>query len=752
MQLRWKPLGLALLLLLVDGDVLRILAQGAAQPPGNAGKTQPKAKEEPSLLLTEPKTPDEMFKAAVLMYRLARPNLARKYLKQLMDSKPSDKTLLQLRDKYGPADFLRLALAKDLQPLSRQLLDRVNAAFRARGADPKYISGLLDKLEGTDAERFVAITTLRNTGPIVLPRIFERIATSADAKRILALQEALVDFGKPAIPALIGALESNSVRVRTVALSTLGAVGSKSEAPHLWPFAFNRNVHPAVRMTSREALGKLFGVKPAQVAATAPGSVARELATIAKQHFRGEHVWKPGADKKVELWTWQAGPGPPTLSTRRVTPRFASLYFGARFARQALELTPTNRDVQSLYVALSLAAAADPTWKKPLPTGKGTAYNAALAAGSQVVNAALDLALKHGDANAAIGALVVLRQLATKNDLAKGKRSPIVAAMRYPDIRVQFTAATTVLNVDPDAGFSGITRVVDVLARSLSDSGSPTSLVVNTNLQRASSLAGLLSEMGYDPQVARTGRDSYKIATRRADIELILLQLNTIRWPLSQTLANLRADGRTKGIPIIIYGPPELEHRVQRHLKRYSRVAYIVDSTTSENLAIQVKPFLATIKTVPLSPQQRAEQRSAAAFWLAHIADGKRSRIYDLRPAEPSLTAAANDPRLASDAVTALAAIPTKGAQQTFHRVLTTPNADIKVRRLAASLLATHIQQFGLLLTNKQVTDVKNLHAAATDAELTTALAAVLGTLKPDGKRVGERLKTVPLPRLPNTK
>ena len=359
------------------------------------------------------------------------------------------------------------------------------------------------------------------------------------------------------------------------------------------------------------------------------------------------------------------------------------------------------------------------------------------------------MALKNGDANAAIGALVVLRQLATKNDLSRGKNSPVIAAMSYPDVRVQFTAATTVLNVDPDASFSGITRVVSILTRSLLDSGSPTSLVVNANVQQGRSMAGLMAELGYDPQVARTGRDGFKIATQRADIEIILLQINTIRWPLSQTIANLRADGRTKGIPIVIYGPPDMAPRVRRHVRRYSRVTYVTESTTGDNLAIQVKPFLETIKSAPLSPKQRTQQRAAAAYWLAHIADGKRSKIFDLRPAESALTAAVTDPEIALDAVTALGAIPTKGAQQTFHRVLMIPAADIKLRRAAAALLSTHIQKYGLLLTDKQVNDVRAVHAGATDAELATALAAVLGTLKPDGQRVGERLKVVPLPKLP---
>jgi len=741
----------------VAGDGPEAQGQAGKQPAGGnqpAGANgQPAAKQpavEPNPLLTEPKTPVELFRAIRLMHQLARPKLARKYLKQLMDSKPDDKTLLQLRDRFGPSDFLRLAQAKELQPLSTELLKKVNAAFRKRGADPKYINGLLDMLEGRAADREVAITTLRNIGPIVLPRMIERVAASTVQKRLTTMQEALIDFGEPAVPALLAALQADSPRVQTTAISALGRIGDLRAVPHLWHFAFDPNLPPGIRMAARTALSRLLNTKVSDLQKAAPASISRELARLAEQHFRGEYNWDAGAEKKVELWSWTGSGAAGTVVAKQVTPRTASLYVGTRFAKQALELSPENRRFQALFLAMSLSAAADPTWEKTLPTGKGTAFDAALTAGADIMNRALELSLNSRDPNAAIAALLVLRQLATKNDVTKGKaNSPIIAAMSYPDHRVQFAAVATLLNVDPDESFSGISRVVEILTRALNDGGGPKGLVVNTSVQKAATLAGLLGEMGYEPAVARTGRGGFRVATRSSDVALILLQLNTIRWPLSQTLANLRADSRTANIPIAIYGPGKFRSRVQSHLKRYSKVTYVTESTTRDNLALQIDPFLADIKTPPLTAKQRAEQRAAAAFWLAHLAEGKRARLYNLRPAENALVAATNDPKLAENAIQALVAISTKTAQQTLQRVVTNNTADIKLRRTAASLLAVHIQRFGLLLTDTQVGAVRQLHASAADAQLATALSAVMGTLKPDTKRIGKHLQDVPLPQLP---
>ena len=763
-QLRCQVLCLAALLVLLSGIDMPVWGQVAKKQPAgkkSAGKkkTAPKDPAAPAVrqpapetspLLTEPTGPEELFRATSLMYRLARPNLARKYLQQLLDSKPDEKTLLQLRDRHGPAIFLQLAGAKELQPLSQQLLKQVNAAFRKRGADPKYINGLLDNLEGTAAQRDVAITTLRNIGPTVVPRIVERIAASTNADRLTAMQEALVDFGSPAVPPLIAALDANIPRVQGAAVSTLGRIGDVDAVPHLWHFAFDPRASAAMRANAQEALARILKTSAADLRKVAPASVSQELARRALAHFRGEYRWQPGPDKLVELWNWQPTANPPTIAAQRVAPRFASLYVGARFARRALELSPENRKLQALYLAMSLSAAADPTWEKPLPRGRGTAYETALAAGTPVVQDALRLSLKSNDATAAVALLLVLRQLATRDDLKGGTDgSPIVAAMNYPDPRVQFVAATTVLNVDPDKSFRGITRVVAILARSLNSDGAAAGLVVNASLQQGASLAGILGQLGYEPQLARTGRDGFRLAATRGDIELILLQANTIRWPLSQTLANLRADSRTANIPIVIYGPADRPARIESHLRRYAMVTYITEATQRDTLALQLDPFLASIKSSPLSPKQRAEQRSAAAFWLNRIASGKRSLIYDLRPAESALSGAVTDPKLAEDALPALAAIASKNAQQTLQMMAVNVTADVKFRRLAATLLATHIQRYGLLLTNTQVAALRKLHATPTDAELATAMAAVIGTLKPDAKRVGQRLKSIPLPKVP---
>ena len=93
-------------------------AQDAAEETPAAEKSKPTSPLEDNPLLTEPRTPQTLMDAVVLMTDLARPGLARLYLEKLLEANPDVETILKLRDRHGPALFLRLSNDKRLQPES----------------------------------------------------------------------------------------------------------------------------------------------------------------------------------------------------------------------------------------------------------------------------------------------------------------------------------------------------------------------------------------------------------------------------------------------------------------------------------------------------------------------------------------------------------------------------------------------------------------------------------------------------------
>jgi hypothetical protein len=743
------PYGLTVLLgwalLCVPGLVH---AQGDPFADAQDGSAASTAEEEPSPLLSEPTAPEALFDAVVLMIDLERPNLAYGYLKQLLQQDPNDATLLRMRDKHGVSAFLELSNDQRLQPQATELLNRMNAAFRRFATDPARVDQLIANLSGDPQERQDAIFSLRATGPVAIPRMLAVVAATDSAQTRDTILYAISRMGDLVIPALLGALESPEERVQSVAIDALGLLGDKSVTPWLWYPAFAEDSDPSIRQASRRALARILRGDDRFAADVSGYGAMDELQKIASTHFRNEYPWTLDTDGKVELWAWD--PAKRQLAAWKLAPETASLIVGSRFAKQALNLSPDRVDVKSMFLAMRLTFDAHVAgWDQPLPTGPGTAYNLALLAGPDLALETLKYSLQHSNPAATLASLQILAQIGNRGQLSarEGQASPILQALNYPNFRVQFAAASTVLQLDPQREFRGAARVVSILTRGLNDTGSSVGLAIDPNSDRAATMAGLLGEMAYQPQSATTGQDGFRIAAERGDVELIAIHAACIRWGLGQTIANLRADARTAGIPIVIYGPESVLVDAERLIEQYPLVGFALNGDASFKLG--VRQFLGQLQTPPVTEVQRAARTQAAAYWLAHIAGGTRTSIYDIGPAEEALFNATVDPETAVNAVLALGAVATASSQQRLMEIAVTDAREPGLRESAALQLAFHIQKYGVLLSKQSVLDVRTAWQNATDPALKTALAAVVGSFGPTPTRVTELLQSLPDPVIP---
>jgi DNA-binding response OmpR family regulator len=699
-----------------------------------------------SPLLQEPRTPEQLLDSAVLMVKLARPKLASRYLEKLMELEAGDDALLRLRDLHGPAIFLKLANNPDLHPVSVQLLERLDKLLRERDADPSRLDALIDDLFASPEKHAAALITMRNIGPAVAPRIIRQIADPDRADRYDMLVESLIRIGRPVIPPLVAALNAPENAVRVAAAMALGNIGDRRAAQHLWATAYAPGESPGVQSAFRDALAALQDPQTFVATDASEYGAVMRLNAISKSYLRPPR----GAESDeslVSVWSWDDERR--TVRRTGVSPAEAALIGGAQMARGALRISPENVDAQALFLASSLALESyHDGWNVPLPSGPGTTYNLALTAGPDVLSRSLKLSMERSNPRAALAVLQVIRQVATQHQLFKNHspQTPVVAALDYPDRRVQFAAAATVLQLDPVRSFPGVERVVSILSRALNEGGGRRCLVVDADVQRANDTAGLLGEMGYQPQTARTGQTGFKAAVSRMDIELIVLHANTIRWDLSQTIANLRADSRTAEIPIVVYGPDSVRPRVRNLIARTPRTTYVDEVLTIEHLRLQLQPFLESLGSVSLNKEQREQFAAAAVDWLAHIASGRRTNVFDLVPAEASLAQVAVVPELGEKAIFALGAIPSRTVQGRLEEIALNGSLPVELRELGLLQLAFHIQNFGLQLTRKQVAEISALWKSGAEPELATALASVLGTLKPNSVGVGRRLRDFPRP------
>ncbi len=701
---------------------------------------------EPSPLLVEPKTPEQSFAAALLMVDLARLDLAAKYLQQFESSSPDDAMLMKLRDVHGTAEFLKMARIKDLQPLSAQIMERLNLASRKQSEDPTFVDALIARLGQDPTQRELAISELRNAGPRAVPQIIRQMSRQEMAGRQDELVLALIRMGRQVVPPLLGALNSPQERIRAAVINILATLEAREAIPYLWFPAFSEEQPLGVRVAANQALAKLITGSAERVDRLSSVAASNELRRLSRMLFENPELLPQEENGEVTIWGWDETEQ--TIAARNYTPPIAAMLLSSRFASQSLALSPEQAEPQRQYLASLLALEIlQNGWDKPREALPGTAMYLAVTAGEETVASVLSDALAMDQPASAVAALEVLGQIGTREQLLgqKGLKSPVIAALNSPDPRVQFAAAVAILRMEPRTGFPGASRVVSVLSRALTDPGKPRAVVIDADSTRGSQAAGYLGGLGYEPIVATTGRDGFERAATSAGVEVILVHANCIRWDLTQTLANFRADSRTAALPIVVYGAEQVRDGVARLVIRSKPAIFIAESSTASDFQRQFAPFARQTKSPPLSAQERSQQKIAAAYWLASIA-AARGPIFDLSSAEKELTLVAEDADVGANAMAALSGISTGSAQRRLARIAVNPQLEPGQQQTAGAQLGFHIQRFGLLLTKDEIAEVHAAWVAAAHPAVKASLAGVMGTLRPNSTLVGERLRQFPAP------
>lgn len=746
-----------------------------AQPPAPEGEAEAPAEPsqmEGSFLLEPPETPSEYLQAAVQALDLARLDLARIYLERFWAQNPSDETLLQLRQEFGPVPFQRLANQDELQPLSIEIAERVTRLFRERGATPEQLSKLIDNLSDSPAEAYASRQALINTGPIAVPAILEQLRGGTGASIQRDLTGILVAMGPAVLPPLHAALESTENAVLVPVLHVIGRIGSRKSIPYLYRFAYGPATSPQLRQIARRTLAEIAETSAVSTRIVEPADASHRLRKTALDLLTSNRSTMDAAEispsddspRTVAIWIWD--PKANKLRTATIPRRQAQLRRATLLARDAFRIAPQRTQIQAFYLATRFEWEAAQAGTFEPPIGPETAFGVLLAAGPALARETLKEAVAAGLPRASVGALAVLSRVASPN-LLFGGETALRDALNAPHPRVQLGAAVAILRLNPQRTFPEAERVVEILTRTLSDTGGQTAVIVDPNRRRAATLAGFVREMGYDAVIAASGQEGFRLATEKTAPAFILVNLNVSQWPLSQTLANFRADTRTKAVPLIVVGPqpgawdvvvPEAtsytylptgaEHNplneVSQRLVGIAKTGYVTAATNSDAFFTQLAPILAAQLPAPLSDADRNRSREIAVYWMAQIADRGLTDRYPLAPAEEALAGAVFAPNLTNNALIALASIPTPSAQETIAMALLSGNLKQQGRLLAAEMLVNHIQHYGLLMKDDTAKRLARQPTAAPTAEMRLALTALSGLLHSRPADVPERLSQLP--------
>lgn len=701
-------------------------------------------------LVVEPKTPEEIFDAVLLMVDISRIEVARGYLKKFLAEEPTDEVLIQLREKYGPGAFLRLANIKELRPESQTLLERNNTAYRQYANDPARLDSFLKGLVSDDVEqRTIARHQMETAGTAVVPALVAALGDPKYASFKGTIVEMLVRIGRPATPALHAALASPDSPTRQSVILALGLIRDEASIPHLIRFAGQPEAS-AESEAAKKAITRIVGNDSA-ARAQLQGAASR-LVKTARDYYLGRNTGRIGSDQLVTTWVWDESAR--TVRELRLPPATAAIQQGIFFADAALDVAPERLDVQTTYLNLLFAQeAATVGFNKPIASGPGSVQDIAASVGLAAVNRALADALEWHKLDSALVALQVLARIGNVQQIRSvgGQQSPLLRALNFPSRRVQFAAAETIIALDPAMKYAGSERVIAILGRALTQAETTMKqgMVLDSVINRGQSIAGFLRELGFEINHRQTGKEGFRTAASLQEVDLILLDANIQRWGLSETLTNLKYDPRTKDIPIVIYGEAVTERTIRVYMKQFPNVHYIEVPASAEDLERQLEPILSQQAELPLTADERSTKSSRAAELLSFLSNGQRRKLYDFTLIEKPVLNSLQNAQLAAQLLPVVNAIPSIASQTQLAEFAADPAQTNQVRSVASRQLVSHLQLYGLLITKEHVTQLRAAWQETTQPALHAELSAVMGVLQPNAALIGQRLKRSGAARAP---
>ncbi|HYV38478.1 MAG TPA: hypothetical protein VE988_22530 [Gemmataceae bacterium] len=767
-----------------------------------------KAQDEYRLYFKEPKTALEFWAALAFEVQVGKFDVAAYHLDKLLKvpQKEADEDLLKVEEAEGLNNILRLRLVKEwsknkeLEDEARKnvdiLVNRVMAALDKKLGDQEMIRRFIDGLYSDVPEiRSYSLYQLLRTKHRASPVLADVLRKLPPEKQSI-LKNAMVQLDSDIMPPLLELYKSPDAKAAAVDaqfhLNLLWLARSRMEKrviPYLWHMS-SASIYPkVVRDEAKDTLAYLLGTSPDRLP-----SAKLALMQLAENYYQHK-VRLPDtvevADRDdptklipmpaYKLW-FVSENGKLSDTPFALKPDEIRFEFGLRYARQALDLDNGFLPAQALYLALLLEAEFtrkpyEAQLDKIITEKPAPALQRLLAKiDMDVLTAALERATEEQD-YAVI--LPLIQAVGERGDVRLSKPSSgnspglLVKLLYYPDRRVQFAAASTLLKLPASQSPVASARIVEVLARFLASDAAPKVLIIYAKDERAAQLRNALTEAGYQADVAATVNIAVTKLHKSADYDAIILNDDVPPIELPYILSQLRADHEAGRLPLLLVAPAAKQTEVKA-LAAKTRNTFIlpeVYATKGTELKKQLEDaikFAAAPEPLKHAPQEQqpwlqyevrrgkgqavsvAEKKKFAADsldWFAQMARGELAG-YDLLPAKDVLFTALKQDETAPLALRVVARLATVEAQRQVANVLLdakkTDLLDAKKTvfyEAVAKELNRHIQKNGLVLTPDQV-NLLRLLEQQTDlaAPLRGELAVLVGTLRASPQITGARL------------
>ena len=655
----------------------------------------------------------------------ARPDEAKRYLGLLIESKPDTSALAEVHKEFGTAFFLRLMRYAPLAPEAIQFARDTIAAADQAARDPARIRSLIQDLNSpSDGIRQLALKGLVAAGTNSINPIVQALADRGRASEHEAIRDGLSRLGSFTIEPLIGVLQSSDMALVAHIIEVLGRLDARNAVVYMiQPYAAEGSSDP-LRQSAGDALVRIVGAKPTQ-------RESREfLFRRAQAFFDGRVPRQPGIDGRVELWQWDETEK--ATKPQKFTPRAASLIVAARLSGDLYALDSENEEYKQLYIASLLESSKLANGlDKPLPQSFIRSVEFSVAE----LEESLARTMKNDHVPAAIAAAEVLGYTADPSllDSNDGLPRSLALALRHPDRRLQFAAASAIMRLDPEHGFPGSSHFVSVLTRLVGTAGVRRVLIGDPRSEQSRTLVGLLAGAGIEADTAATGRRFFQLASTNPDYEFVLLS-DAVDFPhYKETFQMLRRDPRTASLPVGLIARVENLREVRYFADLYTLAKVFPWPYEIDTVSYEAQQLVQIAGDNIIAPTEKIAQASECLDSLIRIAsDRERYGFYDVICHQEHIMIALNTPELSDRTSQLLGLLGTVEAQRALVEVASQNARPLAERQAAAGAFDAAVKNRGTLLTTNQINQQYERYnqSERLDAETQAVLSSILDTIE----------------------
>ena len=683
----------------------------------------------------DPQTPAELAQALSALIDVEAWADARVYLSQLSKVVMNDKELYDLYIDRGAEFFYILHSVEQLAPDSQRLAKRVLGASKNYSTSDARIRGLVKTLADPNINvRSTAFRKIKQVGPQGYAAMLEVFGDEKLQDLWPGVRGAVRRLENDATEILVAGATCGNRQIEVESYYGLANLGT-TEAIDLISFLYLSPKTPQnVKTFAERRLQEYFG------GSIDRSSLIANLSRKANQNLRGQRK-NASSNAQVNVWQYQAASN--KFESTRVSLGVASRIRAASQAELLFEIDPYNLQNRELFLLASIESAKNQAGPDTPIDAKALLKQLGNPQPSEL-NQLLDASLNREIIPASIGICELLKELNDSTVLytGQGGNCPLVKCILSGERYLQFAALDAIAGLDPPRAYAGSSYVVDLAAYISNTRGQQRVLVGHYASEDSRTFEGIVSGTGAKVESVRNGLEFYKAATSSPDWKLLLLTDNMLRPRFSQVIQQLRADWRTRYLPIGVVVSSEQNRLIVQRLAQADPLIRIIDLNFDTQIVnSQLALFEGLSSSWELTDSSRVIHAAVATQWLAKLAnDRQRYGFYNLRKHEESVYRMLYVAGKTRQATEIAAKLGTARAQRELVNYASQNGQDLDSRQAAVEGFAAAVKEHGVLLTTDEIRlQYSRYNSSATQTkEIQAVFGAMLDAIEKKSARVAK--------------